>query len=115
MSNEIDGSMKECPYITGVQCNQRDRMCGTGKFEANCVMLALRGIDRGVNANHDYLINEGILRACHVMLNKGFLNNKYNEYSSLKLKEEVMRILEEAKDAGREWHDVGWEFLGGSR
>lgn len=105
-----DDGCRDCPYIIGVQCNQHEFLCKQGHFEANCVMLALRQIDHAIESKHEYFINEGILRACHVLLHKGFLQKKYQEHSSSGLQEEVLKILEDAKKQGREWHDVGWEF-----
>jgi len=106
----MDG-LDECPYIIGVQCNQRKRLCDQGRFEASCVMLALRQIDHAIESDHEYFINEGILRACHVLLHKDFLKGKYQHHCSSSLKDLVLEILAEAKKNGYDWHEVGWEFL----
>lgn len=109
-NNEVTSRLDDCPYIIGLQCNQKELLCDKNQFDARCVMMAFRQIDGAIEAKNEYLINEGILRACHVLVHKDFIKKKYDELSPNGLKDEVMKILEAAKKEGLEWHDVGWEW-----
>lgn len=110
-SKEDKNNMFECPYIIGVHCNQKEKVCDKGQFEAQCVMLALRQIDHAIESSHEVFIRHGMEVACHILLHKKFLKEKHEHHSTLSLKKEVIVIIDKAKENGEEWYDIGWEFL----
>lgn len=112
MGNEIIKLDPECPYIYGVRCNQKSR-CDEGIFTAHCIMLALRQTGMAIKENRESIIREGILQASHVLLNRGFIKKHYVEkelVSSSKIRDYVLKEIEEAKEKGLEWHEIGWEW-----
>ena len=107
---EPANEMYDCPYAKGLQCNQRKNLCDQARFEPHCLMSILRCIDVAVESKNEGWINEGIERACHILLHKGFIKKAFDGYSTSKLTEDVQTIIKEAKKSGREWYDIGFEF-----
>ena len=86
-------------------------MCDKARFDAHCLMSILRCIDVAVESKNEGWINEGIERACHILLHKDYLKKAYEDYSTSKLEDEVRALIDEAKKKGKEWHEIGWEWM----
>lgn len=111
LSDEVRPQMEECPYMPGHFCNQR-KYCTDGVFRPECIMWAVRMLDQDLKQSHEFLRREGIQMACHVLLHahERMFKNKEDECSG-SLRDKVIAEIEHMREQGKDWHDVGWEFL----
>ena len=101
MSEVEKNKMFECPYAKGLSCNQKEIMCDRGKFSAHCMMSILRMINNNIEYNHRMLIEEGMQIACHVLLHKDFLKEKYIDCCTDNIKDEIIKNIEDIENEGK--------------